>query len=102
MTIKQMTAKNVLEVLQWVVANPHHVSSACDAKHPDCMVLKGYHAKLIIKPQIKESAYKHLTYSQNIRRFDTRMYLPNDDGVWLLSEWLGKRVEDIIEQYALR
>ena len=101
MAIKQTTATDVLTVLQWVVANQHHVSSACDPKHPHCMVLKGHHAKLVIKPEIMKEAYDHIVSSHRVRQFDMRMYLPNDEGVWLLSEWLGKRVEEIIAKYAL-
>ena len=102
MTIKQTTASDVLTVLKWVVENPHHISSACDAKHPDCMVLKGHHAKLVIKPEIMKGAYDHLIYSHNIRRFDTRMYLPNDEGIFLLSKAENSRMDEIIEKYSLK
>ena len=102
MTIKQTTASDVLTVLKWVVENPHHISSACDAKHPDCMVLKGHHAKLVIKPEIMKEAYDHLIYSHNIRRFDTRMYLPNAIGIRLLSNVEDISCEEVCCKYSLK
>lgn len=68
--MKQLTAKTVEDVLQWIEATPHHRGSWVEA--PGFFVLAGRNDKLRIPEDVQEAARPF--YQPAPDHFDTRMF----------------------------
>lgn len=68
--MRQITAKSVEDVLEWVENNQHHIGSWIDA--PGFFVLKGHGTKIRIPENIQEKSRNLIEPSKD--QFDSRMY----------------------------
>lgn len=66
--MRQLTAKSVEDVLNWVETTEHHYASVED---PGFMILKGYSAVLRIPEPIRKASANLIEPG---KEFDTRMY----------------------------